>query len=230
MKKVCMMALAAMCLLSVEVMAQDWAKLQRYEQANKELMEQTNDGKRVVFLGNSITEGWPKQRPEFFSENGYIGRGISGQTSSHFLVRFRDDVINLKPALVVINAGTNDVAENAGPYSEERTLGNIVSMVELARTNKIKVIMTAVLPAAAFSWRPNLKDAAVKIASLNQRLKEYARKNKIVFVDYYSPLVAGEEGALNPAYTNDGVHPTAEGYAVMEPLIQEAIRKVLKKR
>lgn len=118
--------------------------------------------KRVVFLGNSITEGWVRTHPDFFKTNGYIGRGISGQTSYQFLLRFREDVINLSPALVVINAGTNDVAENTNPYNEDYTFGNIVSMVELAKVNKIKVILTSVLPAAAFKWRMEIKDAPQK--------------------------------------------------------------------
>lgn len=208
-------------------MAQDWAKLGRYEQANKEIQAQPDTGRRVVFLGNSITEGWPRLHPEFFSEHGYIGRGISGQTSSHFLVRFRDDVINLHPAVVVINAGTNDIAENAGPYNEDRTFGNIVSMVELSRANGIKVILTTVLPATGFSWRPELKDAAEKIAALNLRLQAYAEREGIPFVDYYSSMVFGADRALNPAYCKDGVHPTAEGYAIMEPLVETAIGKIL---
>ncbi|WP_290396418.1 GDSL-type esterase/lipase family protein, partial [uncultured Bacteroides sp.] len=130
---------------------------------------------------------------------------------------------------VVINAGTNDVAENAGAYNEEYTFGNIVSMVELARTNKIKVILTSVLPAAAFGWNPSVKDAPQKIMQLNARIRKYARENKIPYVDYYSEMVEVEGGnnALNPSYTKDGVHPTLEGYKVMETLIKKAIDKVL---
>lgn len=158
-----------------------------------------------------------------------MGRGISGQTSSHFLLRFREDVIKLAPALVVINAGTNDVAENAGAYNEEYTFGNIVSMVELARANKIKVILTSVLPAAAFGWNSSVKDAPQKIMQLNARIRAYAKENKIPYVDYYSEMVEAEDGnnALTPLYTKDGVHPTLEGYKVMESLIKKVIDKVL---
>ena len=215
---------------SMEVMAQknnDWARLGWYEKANKELPAPAKKEKRVIFMGNSITEGWVKIRPDFFKENGYIGRGIGGQTSYQFVVRFRPDVINLKPKLVVINAGTNDVAENTGPFDLQTTFGNIVSMVELAKANKIKVILTSVLPAAKFGWNKSIKDAPAKIEALNALIKEYAKKNKIPYVDYYTPMVTGADRALNPAYSKDGVHPTAAGYEVMEALIKPAIDKAL---
>ena len=215
---------------SMEVMAQknnDWARLGRYAKANKELPAPAKKEKRVVFMGNSITEGWVKIRPDFFKENGYVGRGISGQTSYQFVVRFRPDVINLNPKLVVINAGTNDVAENTGPFDLQTTFGNIVSMVELAKANKIKVILTSVLPAAKFGWNKSIKDAPAKIEALNALIKEYAKKNKIPYVDYYTPMVTGADRALNPAYSKDGVHPTAAGYEVMEALIKPAIDKAL---
>ena len=220
----------ALTFSSMEVMAQknnDWARLGRYAKANKELPAPAKKEKRVVFMGNSITEGWVKIRPDFFEENGYIGRGISGQTSYQFVVRFRPDVINLKPKLVVINAGTNDVAENTGPFDLQTTFGNIVSMVELAKANKIKVILTSVLPAAKFGWNKSIKDAPAKIEALNALIKEYAKKNKIPYVDYYTPMVTGADRALNPAYSKDGVHPTAAGYEVMEALIKPAIDKAL---
>lgn len=222
--------LAVICLsFSIgETFAQkkDFANLARYAKENVALPTPAKKEKRVVFMGNSITEGWVRTHPEFFKTNGYIGRGISGQTSYQFLLRFREDVINLSPALVVINAGTNDVAENTNPYNEDYTFGNIVSMVELAKANKIKVILTSVLPAAAFGWRMEIKDAPQKIKSLNDRIEAYAKANKIPFVNYYKAMV-DENQALNSQYTKDGVHPTSDGYDIMEPLIKAAIEKAL---
>lgn len=211
---------------SINAQNRDFGGLNRYAQENKNI---TISGKpvKVVFMGNSITEGWVNCHPAFFTDNGYVGRGISGQTSYQFLLRFREDVIKLSPSLVVINAGTNDVAENTGAYNEEYTFGNILSMVELAKAHKIKVILTSTLPAASFGWNPSIKDAKVKIASLNARIKAYAHEHKIPYVDYYEKMVYGDNGALNPQYTKDGVHPTAEGYDVMEALIKEAIDRVL---
>lgn len=223
------LATFCLCLSWAEADAQnrDFGNLGHYSKANKELPRLDKKDKRVVFMGNSITEGWVNTHRSFFTDNGYIGRGIGGQTSYQFLLRYREDVINLSPALVVINAGTNDVAENTGPYNEDYTFGNIVSMVELARANKIKVILTSTLPAAAFGWNPSIKDGAEKIASLNARIENYAKKHKIPFVDYYQAMVVGDNRALNPAYTKDGVHPTAEGYTIMEKLIKKAIDKAL---
>ena len=180
-----------------------------------------------IFLGNSITEGWVNIHPEFFTENGYIGRGISGQTSYQFLLRFRNDVINLKPKLVIINAGTNDVAENTGPFDLEKTFGNIASMAEMAKANKIKVILTSVLPASEFKWNKKITDSSERIEALNAKIKEYAEANKIPYVDYYTPMASGPKRSLNPDYSKDGVHPTLEGYLVMEALIQPAIDKAL---
>ncbi len=207
---------------------QDWANFNRYAQANKEVISSPDTGRRVVFLGNSITDNWAAMRPSFFNDNGFIGRGISGQTSYQFLSRFREDVINLHPKLVVINAATNDIAENSHVYNEDMTFGNIVSMVELARANNIKVILTTTLPAAAFGWNPSITDGPEKINSLNKRLTEYAKKNKIPFVDYYSHLVEADGKTLSPKYSKDGVHPTDAGYEVMEAIILPAVRKIVK--
>ena len=225
MKKIVLLSLAVFAALSLSAQQpRDWAQYGRYEQQNAAL---AGESVEVVFMGNSITEGWVNTHPDFFKTNGYIGRGISGQTSYQFLLRFREDVINLSPALVVINAGTNDVAENTGAYNEDYTFGNIASMAELAKANKIKVILTSVLPAAEFPWRREIKDAPQKIQSLNARIEAYAKANKIPFVNYYQPMVVGENKALNPQYTKDGVHPTGEGYDIMEALIKQAIEKAL---
>lgn len=201
----------------------DWPNLGRYAQENAELQSTATVKGRVIFMGNSITEGWVNEDADFFISNGFVGRGISGQTSYQFLLRFREDVLKLSPEMVVINAGTNDVAENTGIYNEEYTMGNIISMVELARANGIKVILTSVLPAAAFGWNPAIKDASQKIESLNKRILVYATEERIPYVDYYGAMVYGANKALNPAYTKDGVHPTIEGYKIMEALILKTI-------
>lgn len=227
------MLMAVFCLgaslIGINAQEKDWANLQRYAQQNAELPKPDKNEKRVVFMGNSITEGWVNTHPDFFKSNGYIGPGHRRTDFLPVPGTFQEDVINLSPALVVINAATNDIAENTGAYHEDRTFGNIVSMVELAKANHIKVILTTTLPAAAFGWNPAIKDAPQKIASLNARLKAYAQTNKIPFVDYYSSMVSGSNKvSLNPAYTKDGVHPTSEGYDVMENLIQQAINKTLR--
>lgn len=207
--------------------AQEWGYFNRYAQENSKLKKVGVAERRVVFMGNSITEGWVNQHPEFFKTNNYIGRGISGQTSYQFLLRFREDVINLHPELVVINAGTNDAAENTGPYNINITLGNIVSMVELAKANKIKVILTSVLPASEFCWNKKITDAADRIAALNAKIEAYAKANKIPYINYYKEMVSNPERSLTPAYTEDGVHPNKKGYAVMEALIKPAIKQAL---
>lgn len=205
-----------------------FANFGRYGQANNELGAPAKKEKRVVFMGNSITDGWPHTRPEFFKDNNLIGRGISGQTSYQFLLRFRQDVLDLKPKVVVINYGTNDIALNTGPYDEDKTFGNVVSMVELARYNKIKVVLASCLPAGGFGWRPEVKDAMDKIRHLNARVQAYAKANKIPYVDYFSALVSADGTCMKPEYAHDnpGVHPNAEGYKVMESLVLPVVNKL----
>ncbi len=207
-------------------MKSDWANLKKYAKAN-EMLASTEAGKnRVVFMGNSITEAWAKIDSSFFTENDYIDRGISGQTSPQMLLRFRQDVINLKPAVVVILAGTNDIAENTGPITLKDILGNIISMTQLAAANNIKVILSSVLPAYDFPWHRGLEPAD-KIVNLNKMIKSYCEKNNIVFVDYYKKM-ADERNGLDKKYSQDGVHPNLAGYKIMEPLIKKAIENVLK--
>ena len=222
---------AAMLLVANNMMAQrhDFANYQRYAKENALLGKPAKGEKRVVFMGNSITEGWVAQRPEFFKDNGFIGRGISGQTSYQFLLRFRQDVIDLEPKLVVINYGTNDIAENTGKYDEDQTFGNVVSMCELAKANKIKVILTSTLPAGNFPWRLEIKDSMEKIRSLNARVKAYAEANKIPYVDYFTAMLNEDGTRMNTEYTPEQVHPNKKGYEVMERLIVPAIRKIVKK-
>jgi lysophospholipase L1-like esterase len=220
-----------MLLLQYPVHAQtmnDWANLAKYAEADRSLPAVAPGEKRVVFMGNSITEFWAKIDSGFFAENGYIDRGISGQVSSQMLLRFRQDVINLKPAVVVILAGTNDIAENAGPISLEDIMGNIISMVQLAEKNNITVILSSVLPAYDFPWHRGLQPAE-KIVKLNSMIKSYCNENDIPYVDYYSQMVDTVKG-LNGKYTKDGVHPNYEGYKVMDALVQEKITAVLRSK
>jgi lysophospholipase L1-like esterase len=196
----------------------DWVNFSKYEEANK-----TAPRKAVVFMGNSITEGWINAHPDFFSTNNYINRGISGQVTSQMLVRFRKDVIELKPAAVVILAGINDIAKNNGAISLDNIFGNIVSMCELAKFHKIRVILCSVLPASHFPWRPELSPADDVIA-LNKMIKNYADEHKIIYVDYHSAM-KDEQNGLPESYAKDGVHPTSEGYDIMEKLVKKAIGK-----
>lgn len=202
----------------------EWAGLDKYSISNASI-----DCANVVFIGNSITENWFKYHSAFFKDNNYIGRGISGHTSYQFLLRFREDVIKLTPKIVIINAGTNDIAENCGPYIEEYTLGNIISMVELAKFNGIKVLMSSVLPASSFKWNPSVRDVADKIKSLNKKLKKYAESSGIPYIDYYDKMVNFTDGSMISDYTRDGVHPNLEGYKVMESIVKPFIDNIMKK-
>ncbi|MBO5541580.1 MAG: lipase [Muribaculaceae bacterium] len=204
----------------------DFAQVGRFEQANMELNMQRNDGHRVVLMGNSITEHWVEMRPDFFAQNRLIGRGISGQTSQEMLVRFRTDVLNLKPKVVVICAGTNDIAENAGPYREDNTVGNIETMLIMAKQAKVKVVLASVPPCDHYVWRPDVTNVPEKVARLNSRLQALAKRYKATWLDYFTPLVADDHRALNPVFGDDGVHPNDAGYAVMEQVLLPVIKKL----
>lgn len=206
---------------------EDWANLNRYRKANDTLNAPSKKEKRVVFIGNSITDNWTRDHGIFFESNPtYVNRGISGQTSAQMLLRFRPDVIELKPKVVVISAGTNDIAGNRGAISIERIAGNIYSMIELAKVNNIKVVLAAVLPSTSYSWSPSIEPAD-KIIELNKLLKTYADENNIVYLDYYTPMVNEKKGLKNEL-GRDTVHPNVKGYDIMEPLVNEAIKKALK--
>lgn len=210
--------------------AQEFNKLinlDRYAEANAALPAPAKGEKRVVFIGNSITDGWPNAHPDFFKSNNYVGRGISGQTSPQLLSRFRQDVINIKPVAVLINIGTNDVAQNTGPYNEEFTLGNIMSMAELADANGIKVILSSVTPAGEYPWRKEIKDVPQKIMSLNAKIKAYAKEKGFSYIDYFS-VMCDENNALKSNLGTDGVHPNEEGYKIMEATAKKVIDKVIK--
>ncbi|WP_244307408.1 SGNH/GDSL hydrolase family protein [Flavobacterium fluviatile] len=203
----------------------DWANLNKYKLANSDLKKNEMKENSVVFMGNSITERWVDFDPDFFTQNNYIGRGISGQTTSQMLLRFKQDVIQLHPKAVVIHAGTNDIAGNTGPITVAEIAENIFSMAELAKAHNIKVIVASVLPASSYSWSPSIEPVA-KITELNNLLQSYAQKNELVYLDYYSALVNEDKG-LKKEYGRDTVHPNLEGYKVMEPLAKAAINKAL---
>lgn len=212
---------------SISGLKPDWAQFDRYGEDNRRLREMPADSTRVVFFGNSITDSWATMRPEFFKDNGFTGRGISGQTTYQFLSRFREDVINLNPRVVVLNGATNDIAENTHPYLEERTIGNIRSMIELARANGIEVILTSTLPAAGFKWNRNVTDAPEKIESLNSRLKELAKEYEIPYLDYHTLLLDSDGRSFRADLSPDGVHPNAAGYEIMEKAVLPVIKTLL---
>ena len=208
---------------------QDWANLERYRLANSELRMSDQTDERVVFMGDSITEFWSHYNPNFFADNNFINRGISAQTTPQMLVRFRSDAIDLAPEIVVILAGTNDIAGNTGPTSIETIMGNIKSMAEIARSNQIKVIISSVLPAIDFPWSPGL-DPSGKILRLNQLIEEYCTGNGFVFLNYYSSMVDEKGGLKVPEFTSsdDLVHPNEKGYKVMEELALPVINDLRK--
>jgi len=220
-----LVALLALLLTGV-VFPQSRAELNHYKAANEQLGEPVPGEHRVVFMGNSITESWPKLTPDFFLRKAYICRGISGQTTSQMLLRFRQDVIDLKPDLVIILAGTNDIAENNGPISLPDILDNIRSMTRLARANNIKVILASILPVATYPWRPELHPAE-KVVALNKLIKQYATEEDIIYLDYHTSMV-DRKGGLTSEFTNDGVHPNAAGYRHMNPITTENITTALR--
>lgn len=230
--KYIILALLLTQLNTKDLNAQNWsdfANTSRYEKANLELTLHVKTENRVVFMGNSITEGWVGLRPEYFKDKDYINRGISGQTTPQMLLRFRQDVIDLNPKVVVILAGTNDIAGNTGYTSLETIIGNIKSMAEIADSNGIEVIISSILPAIEYLWKPNLKPS-IKIISINKALKSYAEKNDFIYLDYFSAMVDDKGGLKVPEYTaaDDLVHPNKAGYLVMEKLAEQAINTALK--
>lgn len=205
----------------------DWPNLKRYQDENAKVGLPAPGENRVVFMGNSITEGWLRTDPEFFKGKPYIDRGISGQTTPQMLIRFKQDVVHLKPKIVIINAGINDIAGNTGLSTPEMIQDNLSSMCEIAKANNIFVIMASVLPAYDFPWRKGLEPAQ-KVVDLNNWIKEYADKNELIYLDYFTPM-ADERNGLKAELTYDGVHPNLAGYKVMEPLAEKAIAQALKK-
>lgn len=205
---------------------QDWANLARFRDANAQLLAGPPDGQRVVFMGDSITEGWSGGDPAFFSDRSRINRGISGQTTPQMLLRFRDDVIALKPRVVVILAGTNDIAGNTGPVTDAQIAGYVASMVELAQAAGIRVVLLSVLPADRYWWNTALKPAP-RIVALNRLLQQVAEQHRVAWVDLHKPMNDGKDGLLH-AYGEDGVHPNKAGYAAMREPVRDALAAALR--
>ena len=201
----------------------DWAHLKKYEQSNSEL-KKINEPDRVVFMGNSITEGWSNFNKDFFINNPFVNRGIGGQTTPQMLIRFKPDVVNLNPKAVVILAGINDIAENTGPVTIENIAENIISMAEIAKANEIKVFICSTLPAIDFPWSLGMEPGP-KVVKLNSILKNYCDSNNIPYVDYFSAMSDEKGGLKVPEYTaaDDLVHPNLAGYKVMEKIILKAL-------
>ncbi len=213
---------------SIQGRLADWALLAHYRADNAALPKPAPGEHRVVFYGDSITQFWGHvPGSSFFPGKPYVNRGISGQTTPQMLVRFRQDVIDLHPDVVVILAGTNDIAGNTGPSTLPMIEDNLRSMVELAEANHIKVVLASVLPVSDYPWRPGLQPAG-KVRALNAWLKQYATASHSIYLDYYTAL-ANAEGGMDPALAKDGVHPTSAGYARMAPLAQRAIEQALAK-
>lgn len=216
---------------------QDWAQLDRYRESNAQLPARAKDEDRVVFMGDSITDGWSNpQFGGFFPGKPYVNRGISGQTTPQMLIRFRPDVIALQPKAVVILAGTNDLAGNTGPISVEETEGNLATMAELAKAHGIRVVLSSVMPVSDAIINPKggtflqtAKRPPEQILAINQWMKKYADENGYVYLDYFSAMV-DEKGAFKTELTYDGLHPNAQGYAVMAPLAEKAIHQALQQK
>src|SRR5271163_641277 len=207
----------------------DWPQLDRYRADNAALPAPAAGEQRVVFYGDSITDGWGR-RPgtgTFFPGKPYVNRGISGQTTPQMVVRFEQDVVQLHPAVVVILAGTNDVAGNTGPSTPEMTEDNFAAMAAIARENGIKVVLSSITPAYQYPWKRSVQPVAA-IRAINQWSKSYCAREHFVYLDYYAALV-DDKGAMRPGLSFDGVHPNAAGYAIMGPLAETAIAQALEK-
>ena len=200
----------------------DWPNLAKYRKANEKLKNSSSSADRIVFVGDSITEGWTEFNPEFFQENNMINRGISGQTTPQMLIRFKQDAVRLKPKIIIINGGTNDIWGNTGPSTPEMIIDNLCSMAEIAAKNDIDVALSTILPVYKYPNRDDIIDPPKTISLINSVLLEYCKQNSLKFLDYYSAMVDEKKGLISD-YGTDGVHPNKEGYNVMENVIREAI-------
>lgn len=218
-------------LASTSISAQanpDWPNLQKFAKANAELAPPKAGETRVVFMGNSITEAWAPLFAQLFPGKPYVGRGISGQTTPQMLVRFRQDVIALKPTVVVILAGTNDIAGNTGPSTLEMIEDNLAGMSELAQANGIRVVLCSVLPVFDYPWKPGLEPAP-KIVALNSWIRSYAQSHHAQYADFHSAMADSRMG-LPKELAADGVHPNLAGYRIMTPIVEQAIAAALKQK
>ena len=204
----------------------DWPNLSRYQDENRSVGLPEKGKQRVVFMGDSITEEWSNLYPGYFDTKGYINRGIGGQTTPQMLIRFKPDVIDLEPDIVVILAGTNDIAGNTGPSNVKMITDNIFSMAELARAHQIKVVLSSILPVFEYEWAKEIKDVPATIDSVNDELKKYVNDHGLVYLDYFSSMVDERKG-LNKDYTYDGVHPNQDGYILMSSLAQKVLSRLL---
>ena len=212
--------IAAMLLTGIAASAQngpkDWAQFGRYADANKNV----SISPKAVFMGDSITDGWDDNDADFFHENNFLCRGISGQTTSEMLERFRQDVISHHPKYVVILAGTNDLAQNNGYISIENIMSNLKSMCELAKVHKIKPVLCSLTPVTRYGWRPEIENPTSKVIELNEMIRAYAEKEHIKYVDYHSAL-KDDKGGFPEKYSGDSVHPNGTCYKIMEKIILE---------
>lgn len=216
---------ALLCFSTTLGMAQtlsEYPNFQKFEKENAQIIQQ-KEYPKVVFIGNSITEGWVNTHPQFFKENHFVSRGIGGQTSPQLLLRFQKDVVALHPKAVLINIGTNDIAENTGKYDIEYTMSNIKSMVEIAQSNRIKVYLSSVLPVDIYPWRKDITNAVELVHQLNVRIRQLAKEKRITYIDYFSSMCKSNGGLIDE-YTYDGVHPTAKGFDVMEKIVLSTIK------
>ena len=212
--------------LMEDIKSLDWPNLSRYQDENRSVGIPEKGKQRVVFMGDSITEEWSNLYADYFDTEGYINRGIGGQTTPQMLIRFKPDVIDLEPDIVVILAGTNDIAGNTGPSNVKMITDNIFSMAELARAHQIKVVLSSILPVFEYEWAKEIKDVPATIDSVNDELKKYVNDHGLVYLDYFSSMVDERKG-LNKDYTYDGVHPNQDGYILMSSLAQKVLSRLL---